>query len=283
MLTPQRPPQDPRLALRHRRSVEQLTADELAALRDAVAKMKLLRDDRGLLSFAGIHGWPQFRCQHSGPEGWARWFLPWHRAYLYYFELALQQQNQAARLAWWDWPTTRASGVGVPAAYADAQAGAQDNPLASGPHPDVPNPPANWAAQTSRAPGPPSALPDEQAVEAVLARSDWKDFSTQLEQQLHNPVHGWVGGDMGVVALAAYDPLFWAHHTMVDRLWSLWQGRHASYGPPPDTYSTPVGFGRLTVGDVLDHKRLGYDYAASVQEVAVDAGPPPAHDHRPGS
>jgi hypothetical protein len=39
----------------------------------------------------------------------------------------------------------------------------------------------------------------------------------------------------------------------------------------------------MTVGDVLDHKRLGYDYAASVQDVQVDAGAAPAHDHQPGS
>lgn len=25
---------------------------------------------------------------------------------------------------------------------------------------------------------------------------------------------------------AAYDPLFWAHHAMVDRLWRLWQLQH---------------------------------------------------------
>src|SRR5205807_6075343 len=92
------------------------------------------------------------------------------------------------------------------------------------------------------------------------------------EEQLHDSVHGWVGGDMGIIATAAYDPIFWAHHTMVDRLWSLWQSRHASPGPPPDTYAIPLGFGTLEVADVLDTKRLGYDYASSVQREAVAPG-----------
>ena len=32
-------------------------------------------------------------------------FLPWHRAYLYFFELALQDQDpaHAVTLPWWDW------------------------------------------------------------------------------------------------------------------------------------------------------------------------------------
>ncbi len=35
---------------------------------------------------------------------------------------------------------------------------------------------------------------------------------------------------MGDVAYAAYDPLFWAHHAMVDRIWRLWQLKHTGIG-----------------------------------------------------
>ena len=31
---------------------------------------------------------------------------------------------------------------------------------------------------------------------------------------------------MGTIAFAAYDPIFWAHHTMIDRLWRLWHQKH---------------------------------------------------------
>lgn len=271
-LTPLRAPQQPSTALRHRVSVFHQTPEQLAALRDAFAKIKPLRDNRGLEAWAGIHGWPQFRCQHTNEQGPARFFLPWHRAYLYLFELELQKQNPAARLCWWDWPASRS--VGVPPAYEEAEIDGQPNPLVSGPMPaNVPQRPADWGATTRREPAEASKLPDQATVEKVIAISDYYDFELTLEEQLHDSVHGWVGGDMSVIGTAAYDPIFWAHHTMVDRLWSVWQSTHASPGPPPDTYATALGFGKLTITDVLDTKRLGYDYAASVEHVQVPAAP----------
>jgi tyrosinase len=233
--------------------------------------MKGIKDSRGFMFLAGIHGWPQFRCQHSKEGAPARLFLPWHRAYLYEFELALQDQNPEGRLCWWDWPASRS--VGIPPAYSASQGASEDNPLASGPLPtDVPKPPPDWTPVTVRSPGDPSELPDGRTVEEVLALPDYYDFELALETQLHNLVHGWVGGSMGDINTAAYDPLFWAHHTMVDRLWSLWQSKHASPGPPPETYGTPLGFGELTVGKVLDTKSLGYDYASAVEHVSVNGG-----------
>src|SRR6185295_9632413 len=106
-------------------------------------------------------------------------------------------------------------------------------------------------------------------VEEVLALRDFNDFSLQLEEQLHNSVHGWVGGTMGQVPTAAFDPIFWAHHTMVDRLWSLWQVRHSSRGPRPDQWRVVLRGVDMTVGDVLDTTALGYGYAASTAHRTV--------------
>ncbi|KPC83244.1 hypothetical protein ADK82_08995 [Streptomyces sp. NRRL S-4] len=44
----------------------------------------------------------------------------------------------------------------------------------------------------------------------------------ELENVPHNQVHGGVGGWMGSVAGAARDPIFWLHHSNIDRLWSSW-------------------------------------------------------------
>ncbi|OAE20141.1 hypothetical protein AXG93_3818s1390 [Marchantia polymorpha subsp. ruderalis] len=38
----------------------------------------------------------------------------------------------------------------------------------------------------------------------------------------HASVHWWVGGIMGPVTTSASDPIFYAHHSNVDRLWTLW-------------------------------------------------------------
>jgi tyrosinase len=233
--------------------------------------MQSIRDNRGFAALAGVHGWPQYRCQHSTETTQARLFLPWHRAYLYEFELSLQEQDAEARLPWWDWPASRQSGI--PAAYVDANAEGQLNPLAGGALPtNIPNRPEDWTPTTHRTPAAPTELPEAKTVEGVVNTADYYDFELALETQLHNLVHGWVGGSMGEINTAAYDPLFWAHHTMVDRIWSLWQSAHSSPGPPPETFGTALGFGALTVGAVLDTTKLGYDYATSVQHVAVSAG-----------
>jgi Common central domain of tyrosinase len=86
---------------RYRKSVTGLTAVELSALRSALTRMIALSDDRGFGFWAGIHGLPlPISCTHGSPL-----FLPWHRAYLYYFEQHLLDQmpsGQAVSLPWWD-------------------------------------------------------------------------------------------------------------------------------------------------------------------------------------
>ncbi|GAQ81141.1 hypothetical protein KFL_000720100 [Klebsormidium nitens] len=44
----------------------------------------------------------------------------------------------------------------------------------------------------------------------------------QLEISPHNPVHVWVGGNMGQFGTAGQDPIFYGHHGNLDRLWSVW-------------------------------------------------------------
>ncbi|KAF3919116.1 Tyrosinase [Orbilia brochopaga] len=43
---------------------------------------------------------------------------------------------------------------------------------------------------------------------------------------VHDDIHGTVGsgGTMSYVPYAAFDPVFWLHHTNIDRLFAMWQG-----------------------------------------------------------
>jgi tyrosinase len=267
LATPHRSPILTTPRIRHRKSVEKLRPDQLKALRKGFAAIKKLRDTNGFWFWAELHGAPKNKCEHSPRSGYDNLFLPWHRAYLYRLELALQTKAPAATLPWWDWPASRAAG-GVPAAFEDLEG--EENPLAGADLPPLLTEAEGWPKHTSREPGEPSRLPTKQKVDAILALDDFDDFSKALETQLHNKVHGWVGGSMGWVAIAAYDPLFWAHHTMVDRLWSLWQALHSSRGPRPGIWGRVLRGGLdLTVGDVLDTHALGYDYAASTAHRAV--------------
>ena len=116
--------------------------------------------------------------------------------------------------------------------------------------------------RTTRAPGAPARLPTGPQVEAVLANSDFLTFQTQLES-IHDGVHVWAGGTMQSIATAAYDPVFWAHHCMIDRLWYLWQLRHGTVGVPARLLDRALAPFPVTVRETLDVSALGYDYAAS--------------------
>jgi tyrosinase len=250
-------------ALRHRKSVGNLNAGQLDALRRAFATVQGISDDRGYAHWAGIHGLPlPMYCQHG-----TRLFLPWHRAYLYFFELALRDRVPEAALAWWDWTSPHSHAVGVPDAYRVATVDGRPNPLYKA---QVP-PAARQGGQprvTARAPGPPAELPTAAAVERVLSYPDFLFFQSQLED-IHNSVHVWVGGTMGVIGWAAYDPVFWAHHTMIDRLWRLWQIRHPNPHLPPDLLNKALPPFPMTVAQTLDIKTLGYAYAAATTHAVV--------------
>ncbi|KAI5777171.1 hypothetical protein EDC01DRAFT_429778 [Geopyxis carbonaria] len=55
-------------------------------------------------------------------------------------------------------------------------------------------------------------------------------------EAIHDWLHGAVGGDMGSVAHAAFDPIFMLHHTNVDRLGALWQALHPKLAKSWETF-----------------------------------------------
>lgn len=65
-------------------------------------------------------------------------------------------------------------------------------------------------------------------------------------------------GDMVNAGRTAFDPIFWAHHSNVDRLWSEWQKLHTTLGPddPTDILSPWT----MTVSDTYSIATLGYEY-----------------------
>lgn len=244
----------------------------LAALRRAFARSYGIRDERGYTYFAGLHGLPlPTSCPHA-----TLLFLPWHRAYLYFFERALQDLDAGASLPWWDWTSTMSHQAGVPAAFRRNEARVNENPLATGPvrlpqtdlrrfRADRSNfgalsdGPSPW---TLRDPDAADELPRPETVRRALAARSFGDFSA-LVQGIHNSVHTWVGGAMSLVSVAAYDPLFWAHHAMVDRLWYLWQ-LNSHVRLPADLLDRPLPPFPMTVRHTLDIGRLGYEYAVGV-------------------
>jgi tyrosinase len=270
-------PAHPAVALRHRLSVELLSPTQVIHLRQALAASQAIADDRGYEHWAGIHGLPlPMYCTHGSPL-----FLPWHRAYLYSFELSLRDASPGLSgfaLPWWDWTSRASHAHGIPAAYAaSTEMGGGANPL----HSAAVNPIAikqdlaegeQIGATTVRQPDAPGHLPTLADVNKALALSDFLDFSGQVEN-IHNNVHVWVGGHMGEIPVAAYDPLFWAHHCMIDRLWRIWQLRHPGSAVPASLLGQALAPFSMTVSQTIDATSLGYDYAATTS-AAVPAAPP---------
>lgn len=153
-------------------------------------------------------------CPHGN---W--YFLPWHRAYLFYFEKIIQKLtgNKDFGLPCWNWQAHRQ----VPPAFW----GGPSNPLFHTPRTATPTSQASASAVGAS------------VIESILSipETDFFLFASgqsatqrgpggtgQLEGTPHNIIHGFVGGDMGSVPTAARDPVFWAHHCMVDCIWAEW-------------------------------------------------------------
>jgi tyrosinase len=262
MATKNRPVDELPTRLRLRVSVEKLSVQQGQRLDDAIAAIAQLSDDRGFQYYARLHGGPpRVYCQHGTRDALGRFqgaplFLPWHRAYLHFMELSMQDRVPDVTHAWWDWTSPRSHADGIPELYDQGALASQ--PIAEGfpRRPGVPD-------VTSRDPDDAANLPTTVEVEQIVALESFGDFSTQLENQLHNRIHGWVGGAMGAVPIAAFDPVFYAHHAMVDRIWRLWQLRHGRPGPPESAMPTVLPPFPVRVADVIDVTRLGYDYAGS--------------------
>ena len=275
-------PQNPAVPLRYRPSVTELTEAQLAELRAAFSDMQAISDDRGYQYWAGLHGLPLpawcDKFGHGKPT-----FLHWHRAYLARFELKLRSAGHGhdVMLPWWDWLTEPV----IPPAYEEPKtADGHPNPLYSvrindlalqqGRRGAIPGDPGEvrLARQpdTARHPGlPGTALPTQADINKVLGYSDFSSFTANLEDW-HGQVHVWVGGHMSDIPFAAYDPVFWAHHAMIDRIWRIWQLKYPDSASLPSTLVSEVmePFG-MTAGQTLDVTTMGYDYAASITQVPV--------------
>lgn len=252
-------------------------ADMLDAYRRAIDAMKALpsTDPRSWQAQAEIH---DNHCPHGNA-----FFLPWHRAYLQYFEQVIRAMSgdSGFALPYWNWST----------------------------HPTLP--PAFWDGtlnDPTRVIGPSDPMPasavGQPVIDSILAIADFQTFGSvfvpascttgcqrrrtgtgSLEGTPHNIVHGTIGGNMNTF-LSPLDPIFWLHHCNVDRLWMEWNKTFANPGGTPDSdfwrnfdfadnfvdgAGNPVP--SVIVRNLFDTFALGYRYdtqpAAALESAAV--------------
>jgi len=228
------------------------------------------------------------------------WFLPWHRAFLAVTEWKLRaiSGNPALALPYWDWSSDRT----IPTAFlrsgsplARAVRHTPDRPLTSVEvdhllHDDA-LALAGVGALRCRAfrAWSPEQIPYCFGGMASPNADRWHGRS-RLETVPHNAVHNYVGGegpggalgDMTELSTAALDPVFYAHHANLDRLWEAWRNdplHRASEPADPAFLERRFPFPwldgtvvTLSVADVLDTRRLGYAYD---RLDVFRTGPPP--------
>ena len=63
-----------------------------------------------------------------------------------------------------------------------------------------------------------------ESIEEVLSVGDYESFVAKMEGKVHDVIPYGIWG-ISRRSLRRYDPLFFLHHTQLDRLWWLWQLR----------------------------------------------------------
>jgi tyrosinase len=103
----------------YRLEVSDQSATQMQAFQAALAAAQKRSDNESYNWIAGFHGAPGWYCWHHQINRrtpvQARLFLPWHRAYLWWLEQALQDRARELpadirdldiALPWWDWTLT---------------------------------------------------------------------------------------------------------------------------------------------------------------------------------
>lgn len=93
-----------------------------------------------------------------------------------------------------------------------------------------------------------------------------------LENGPHGAIHVWTGGsgDMASLATAARDPIFYAHHCQIDRLWAEWVRRNPVAHANPTAaaflsksfllFDESSKLTKIKVSDVVTTTKLGFSY-----------------------
>ena len=257
-----------------RKNIYDLTDEELSNFKQALNNMKasgkydefIVRHHMAMSSptLSPVETGTARNAAHRGPS-----FLPWHRAFLREFEVALQAAlpGKDVTLPYWDWAADAQAGKNAAIWNTDPSKGR----IYIGGDGTVGNPFPQWKALVENPLSPGSfmqrpggiirelgvrtqTLPTQSTVDSALAMnvydvSPWSEsqstnpsFRNRLEGflnllgdeqgvQNHNRVHVWVGGDM-LPGTSPNDPVFFLHHCFIDFLWARWQVSHPStYAP----------------------------------------------------
>jgi hypothetical protein len=230
---------------------------------------------------ANTHGIDEFtqprpawaQCAHQ-----SLMFLPWHRAYLAWFERTIRDLTleEDWALPYWDYSAPAADRM-LPAEFVvetrtvDGQVEA--NPLFSPNRSPDPIPADD--VDVSFALGQPwFVLEMQRGFGGVLP----DQYDGVVELLPHNYVHGDIGGTNGFMrspATAGRDPIFWLHHANIDRLWEVWLSLDGSVrltdpGAAPASLVTQWSSATFFFGDEQSPTTYSMDDVEDLTSVSMD-------------
>jgi tyrosinase len=239
-------------------------------------------------------------CTHASP-----YFPTWHRWYLYYFERICRQMcgDPTFVLPYWNYGSDIGTSLQLPAQFQTASQdpsnpnhlyfddrglGFSDPQGTSAQNVSMNNNGYMPYSQTQYGPalGASNMFPSDDA--STLQQQDVFNptssvyramgFTGRLECVPHDMVHNNVGGWMGNVPSAAGDPIFFAHHCQIDRLYASWAARQGiaynwGAGADPADPDQSAWMNRMAsfvdengqlaqvkLGDAMATEPLGYTY-----------------------
>jgi hypothetical protein len=152
-------------------------------------------------------------CEHG-----TYFFFSWHRMYLWYFERIIRKMSGDPGWALPYWNYEAGTERELPNAFRVPANATNDLYTV--------NRCAGWNAGTA------SLLASAVDTSAAFPHVPFNDFSSSLEGTPHAAVHISISGWMGSVPTAAQDPIFWLHHSNIDRLWNLWLAQGGGRSDP---------------------------------------------------
>ncbi|XVF40539.1 hypothetical protein PTKIN_Ptkin01aG0121900 [Pterospermum kingtungense] len=293
-----KPPQFSKI--RYRPPAHLVGPDYLAKFSKAMELMKALPDDdpRSFKQQANVHcaycngAYDQVGFPEQDLQVHFSWlFFPFHRLYLYFYERILGKLigDEDFALPFWNWDAP--NGMPIPAIYTNPISPLYDEKR------NVDHQPPKLVDLDYNGTDEESTKKDQvisnlkvmyrQMVsaktptlfhgEAYRAGDSPSPGMGAIENIPHTPIHRWCGDkrqtyseDMGNFYSAGRDPLFYAHHSNVDRMWSIWKslpGKKRNDFTDTDWldasflfYDENKNLVRCKVRDCLDTKTLGYDY-----------------------
>ncbi|KAH7437962.1 hypothetical protein KP509_05G098000 [Ceratopteris richardii] len=308
-----------------RRPAQTASEKYIAKINKAYELMKALpdTDGRSFKAQANLHcsfcngGYPQKGISGNIPVqvhfSWL--FLPWHRWYLYFHERILGSLigDPSFSLVYWNWDDQVNGGNKIPEMFTRVNTSIYDEKRNPNVQPPVVVPLAATTAYNQS-----EAIVTNKNLNnmyqsivtastatlfmggAFRAGTDLSNSTVinaplggGIENGVHNGIHFYTGDprtqllqNMGNFATASRDPIFYAHHSNVDRLWNVWRfdmpdGERFDHTDPDFLNAEFVFYDengqmvRVLAKDALDSKKLGIYYKkATSDDLWINYNPP---------